>query len=315
MRRPACPIRPRSPRAEGASARHRSRTAAASPAASWATRVFSAARASASTGQISGVLPSSVSTDVARSASSGGNAADRRLIPNPSITCCNPSAPVDASARTPASFRRRGRRSGFDDDVVRPLDVDRQPGGRANAVGHSDSAGERQQRRRRRAPADHGHVETGARRRKPLPPEPAASRRLRAGDNGRAFGRTALRQRGGDVVGRPGFGEEVERLAERAASEPRATRAQPPVPAVAVQTSGCAAAPAGPAGSGSSSKLKSTAGGRMRQRADRHEVGARRSEFRDPIQRHAARQLDLRAARDPADGLADLARSTGCRAG
>jgi hypothetical protein len=34
----------------------------------------------------------------------------------------------------------------------------------------------------------------------------------------------------------------------------------------------------------------------MRQRADRHEVGAGRRELRDALERHAAGDLDLRAA-------------------
>jgi len=85
----------------------RASSGAVSPAESCATRTASAASVSASTNPAAAGRPSSVSTDVARSASSGGNAAKRRLIPKPSTTNCTPSGPVEASARIPASFRRR----------------------------------------------------------------------------------------------------------------------------------------------------------------------------------------------------------------
>ena len=52
---------------------------------------------------------------------------------------------------------------------------------------------------------------------------------------------------------------------------------------------------------------------RVRQRADRHEVGAGRGQLGHALERDAAGDLDLRAAARPADGLANLGRSTCCR--
>ncbi len=95
------------PVADGARRRHRSRRPPASPRVNGSSSADSADSTSAKTTAPSTGRPSSVSIDDARSASSGGYDDGLILIPMPRITCCRPSADDEASARTPASFRRR----------------------------------------------------------------------------------------------------------------------------------------------------------------------------------------------------------------
>ena len=57
---------------------------------------------------------------------------------------------------------------------------------------------------------------------------------------------------------------------------------------------------------GSISKLMSTAGAEWVKRADRHVIGAGRGQLRNAIERHAARNLDLRSAARRRDRLANL---------
>ena len=129
------------------------------------TSAASATSVSASTAPPSGGRPSSVSIDVARSASSGGYAAGRRLMPKPRMTYCRPSAPVDRFGEDAGELAPARRHAALDDDVVRPLDLHRQPGRRADA--------RRRPRRRRPASATARRPRCGRRPRHRVP-RPAA---------------------------------------------------------------------------------------------------------------------------------------------
>ena len=166
----------------------------------------------------SGGRPSSVSIDVARSASSGGYAADRRLIPNPRMTYCRPSAPVDPSARTPASLRRRAGTPLSTTTSFGHLICTGNPDADTDGVGDGHASRQRQQRRGGRVAAHDRGIESRAGRREPRAPESAAPRRLRRRDDGRPFGGAALGERRRHVVGRTRFRKIVDRVPEPSAA-------------------------------------------------------------------------------------------------
>ena len=186
----------------------------------------------------------------------------------------------------------------FDNDIVGPLDLHRQAGGRADAVGDRDA--------RRRASASgaaaavrqitetYSPAPGGENHCRPKRPRPAVCAHATTVV---PSVRTVFGQRGGDVVGRPGFGEEVERLAERAAVGARfELKAQPSAPAVDGSDIRLRRHAAALAGSRLELEAQVDRRRRVRQRADRHVVGAGRRQLGNPIQRDAAGELDLRAA-------------------
>src|SRR6185436_8012823 len=101
------------------------------------------------------------------------------------------------------------RRSGgaWRDDVVRPLDLERQSGCRANTLRNRDTAGERQVRCRHNRADDDRQVETGTSGRIPGTSQTAAARRLRRGDDGSSLRGATLSVAGRDVVGGTSFVE------------------------------------------------------------------------------------------------------------
>ncbi len=272
------------PVADGARRRQRASSADASPRASVSSSAASAASTSASTTHGSTARPNSVSTDVARSARSAGYAAGLMLMPRPRMTCCSPSLDDDPSASTPASFapaRRAARihvRAGRD-HVVGPLDLERQPGGGADAFGHRHATSEGQQRRAARVANDQGHVEAGAGRRAPASPEPAATRRLSRRDDRRTLGRPPLGVRGGEVVGRGRLVKIVERMAEPAATRSRSAQRIGELRRDRVRHVSV----------GRRSDLEAEIDRRsgVRQGTDRHVVGSRAGELGHALERHA----------------------------
>ena len=118
----------------------------------------------------------------------GGYAAGIRLMPQPSTTCGPPAVDVPASARMPASLRPS------DVDIVRPLEMRMKTRGRLNPVRERHAGGNRQQTDRMRGrPHDDGHVDAGARRRRPGATVTPASRRLCIRDDDGPFRLAAIR--------------------------------------------------------------------------------------------------------------------------
>ena len=241
-----------------------------------------------------------------RAASSGGNAAGRTLMPKPSTTCCTPSARSTPRRGCRRACARRNPAPPTDDDVVRPLDLHRQAGGARDAsatatppasVSHGASDARRMTTET---------IEPGTGRREPLAAETAAARRLRASDERRPFRRAALgrapprgrwssrlprRRTAGCRTrrARPRSRRAPPRNRRRAATElarDRITDAPVSDPWIAAVTLA------------SRLELEAEIRGRrrVRQRADRHVVGAGLRQLGNPLERHAAGDLDLRAA-------------------
>ena len=97
----------RAPRLDGDNRRHRISIVSTRSASKSAYDRASAARHSLSTMARSADLPSSPSMDVAVSASSGGSLTGRRLMPNPRTAYSTAAPTPEASARIPATLRRR----------------------------------------------------------------------------------------------------------------------------------------------------------------------------------------------------------------
>ena len=203
-------------RAPTATAPATARTSGGGPAVCSSPSVrLSAASTCASTWPASAGAPSSVSIAPARSASSGGNAAGRRLMPTPEHDVTHALGPRRRLGEDPRDLTPRAEPGAADrDDVVRPLDLQRQRRRRADAVGDRDAARQRDPRRERRAPHDRRQVEPRVRRREPRAPEPAAARRLRAGHERRPLGLAPVGRRGGQIVGRSDFRRVVQPRAE-----------------------------------------------------------------------------------------------------
>ena len=116
--RPASSHSTARPRADGASARHRSRTAAAPPVGELRDAAFSAARAAASTGADLRRVPARSRWTSHDPPAPAGYAADRRLMPKPRMTCCTTVGaasmprrePRQACAAAAASLLRRRHR-------------------------------------------------------------------------------------------------------------------------------------------------------------------------------------------------------------
>ena len=93
-----------------------------------------------------------------------------RLMPNTEDYVLHAVGARRASARMPASLRRREGPAVRRHHVVGPLDLEREAGRGPDAVRNRDAARERQERRGARGTNDHRDVQPGARRREPLRP-------------------------------------------------------------------------------------------------------------------------------------------------
>ena len=173
----------------------------------------------------------------------------------------------------------------------------REPGRRSIAFGERHARGQRQQRRRairidaraaRRQ--DDRHVQAAARRRKPGAAAAAAAGGLRVGDDDGALAASPLAA----SVAATSLVEPMRRKEQDATAEPAEPRAR------ARERVGEIRRQRRRARSTRSERfdLEADVDGRrrVRQRADRDEVGAGRGQLRDALERHAAGDLDLRAA-------------------
>ena len=203
----------------------------------------------------------------------------------------------------PASLRRRGGTPPSTTMSFGHLICTGSAGRRADAVGDRDAAREREQRRGGRIAARRPRHR--ARRRaarttsRPRRPRPA---RLRARDDRRPLGRAALGERRRDVVGRARLRRSSAAASPNGAAPLRrsARRAPPRGPEAAGRTSRACRPTMRHRAAASHVRLELEAQirgrRRVRQRADRHVVGAGRRELGHPIERDAAGDLDLRAA-------------------
>src|SRR5688500_6469184 len=234
--------------------------------------------------------------EVARSAISGGYAADRRLMPTPRTTWWTPSTALEASASTPASLR----------DFTPPIAT---APSTMTSLGHLRDTGSPVAARIPSAAA--------------TPPASVSSGTTRGSRNTTEMYSPAPGGENHFRPNRPRPSDCAQAMTVAPSGAPRSASAAATSFVDVVSKKKYAGSPNGPrrsavalsaayisAGSASDIQLQLEAQigrrRRVRQRANRHVVGAGAGELRDALQRHPARNLDLRAPTDLLDGLPDL---------
>ena len=237
--------------------------------------------------------PSSASSDVARSATSGGYDERSTLMPMPRMMAW-PGVPIAMpSARMPASLRRPTITSfGHFSSVHEARRRARWPSCTR------DAGRERHQREQTRSASgsmrrakDEGEIQPRARRRAPRAPATAAPGRLLVGDDDHALGGAGRRW--------PSAATSIVDVTIGWHVSARERRAAP-------VTSGSAL---GTCRTVQWLELEAQIGGahRVRERADRHEVRAGGRDLRNPLERHAAGDLDDARPAAARDGFAQIA--------